>query len=72
MYKLPLTDDERAAYATMPRTRDGFVIALEFVPFGQVGEYEARWRDWLAKHPKHLWPTWVSRWKDVKRLRGLS
>lgn len=72
MYRIPLTDDQRAAYLTMPTNRDGHVVALAFVPPGQVAEYEARWRDWCARTPKHLWPDWIGRWKDVKRLRGLS
>ena len=51
---------------------DGYVVALEYVPHGRVREYEARWREWMTGTPKHLWPEWVGRWKNVKRLRGLS
>lgn len=71
-YRVPMTDEEKAAYASMPLNKFGNVVALPYVPDGQVREYEARWREWLTRTPKTLWPEWVGNWANVKRIRGLA
>ena len=58
-----------AAYASMPRNRQGHVVALPFTPDRELVQQEAAWREWCAKTPKSLWPVWVDTWKDVKKLR---
>lgn len=72
IYKTPLSAEAQAAYVTMPRDDHGHVVSLQYVPLGRVSDYEARWRDWMSKTPKHLWPSWSRSWKDVKRLRGIA
>jgi hypothetical protein len=67
-YRTPLTEEAARSYATMPRTPDGLVISLFYVPSRQLAVYEAAWRTWLAEHPKHLWPNWVEAWGAQRTL----
>ena len=69
-YATPLKGDFEAAYLSMPKNRDGHVVSLFYVPRGQLAAYEQQWRDWLAEHPKRLWPDWVDAWAE-KRTREL-
>jgi hypothetical protein len=66
-YRTPMTPEEHAAYLSMPKTAYGSVVSLFYVPLGQVAAYEAQWHDWLATHPKRLWPEWIKPWADAKR-----
>jgi hypothetical protein len=66
-YQTPLSEDEAHALASMPRTADGFVISLFFVPREQRDALEAEWREWAKAKPKHLWPVWFDEWAEFRR-----
>ena len=70
-YMMPLTHEQLEARKTMPTDTHGYVIGLPWVVDKYVRAYEVLWREWLSKHPKHLWPDWVDTWADDKRRRGL-
>ena len=55
------------AWETMPRTADGFIVALQYIPPKHLAAYEAAWREWAKVHPRHLWPDWLIAWADAKR-----
>ena len=61
--------ETHAAYASMPKNRQGHVVSLPYTPDRDLAAAETAWREWCAVTPKALWPTWVDTWKDVKRLR---
>ena len=51
----------------MPRTADGFVISLFFVPRGERDAFEAQWREWAKGKQKYLQPVWFADWAEFKR-----
>ena len=71
-YRLPLTPEQLDARKSMPLDPHGHIVSLQCTVDRYVSGYEAKWREWLAGHAKHLWPDWVDSWADVKRQRGLS
>jgi hypothetical protein len=66
-YKPPLTIEEHAAYLSMPKTQAGVVVSLFYVPKEELSELQAAWRVWLANHPRHLWPNWVTAWAATRK-----
>ena len=64
----PWNDETLAAYQTMPQ-HGGYVVALDYVEDRALEQYEAQWREWCRKQPRHLWPTWLDGWKERKRMR---
>ena len=60
----------RAAHSSMPTTGQGHVVSLLYLEQREALRMEPLWREWCRKTPKHLWPLWLSRWPDHKRLRG--
>ena len=60
-YQIPLTHEQVAARLSMPKTPEGYVMSLLYVPprAAYRAAYELAWREWLSKHPRHLWPNWV-------------
>lgn len=58
-----------AAYQSMPITQ-GHVVSLLFLEHREALRMEPLWRSWCAKTPKHLWPQWIFRWPDHKRIQG--
>ena len=65
-YRSPMTPEEHAAYLSMPKTADGFVMNLFFVPPGQRALLESEWREWARGKPKHLYPNWFDDWARYK------
>ena len=68
-YQLPLSEDARNAYLSMPKDDDGFVKSLFYVPAGRLSRYEEAWREWLKGHPKHEWPVWIDLWARRKKQK---
>ena len=74
--KYPLLSDTRypqlpsgevsEAWESMPRTADGFIVALQYTPAKHLAAYEAEWRKWATAHPRELWPDWLIRWAESK------
>ena len=69
-YRTPFTPDEHQAYLSMPRTADGSVMNLFFVPLGQRSSLEDQWREWARGKPKHLYPNWFESWARHKQSGG--
>ena len=65
-YPLLPSGDVLAAWETMPRTPDGYVIALQFIPARYLAPYETQWREWAKVHARSLWPDWLIRWAESK------
>lgn len=65
-------DETHAAYKSMPTNKQGVIVGLPHTPDALVPAAEQQWRDWCSRTPRHLWPTWINNWADVKRLRGLT
>ena len=53
-----------AAWETMPRTTEGSVVDLHYVPKQKLTAYEAQWREWGACHSRAVWPDWLIAWAD--------
>jgi hypothetical protein len=51
----------------MPKNRFGHVVSLFYVLPNELHRLEGEWREWMRKHPKHLWPKWVGSWAEHKR-----
>jgi hypothetical protein len=66
-YRLPLNAEEIAARETMPKTSDGFIVSLFYLPPGQRAALEPQWQDWVRGQPKHLLPNWWADWLEFKR-----
>jgi hypothetical protein len=66
-YHSPMTPEEHAAHLSMPRTADGFVMNLFFVPPAQRAGLEGQWREWARGQPKHLHPNWFADWARYKQ-----
>ena len=42
---------EAALRRTMPKTKDGFIVGLEYLPAPQRAALAAQWRKWHDEHP---------------------
>ena len=54
---------------TMPRTSDGMVKDLHYVPKGQLDAYEKAWGEWCRnnKEKRKMWPVWLERWISERK-----
>ena len=59
-----------AAYQSMPTTAQGHVVSLLYLEQREALRMEGLWREWCRQTPRHLWPTWLERWPDHKRVKG--
>lgn len=67
----PWSTEVHQAYLSMPKNINGYVIAMQYLEPREALRMEPQWREWCSKHPKNLWPLWLFRWKDHKRLNGI-
>jgi hypothetical protein len=68
-YLPPLDGELLDAYVCMP-TLNGHVISLFYTPPARLAAYEEQWREWLAEHPRHLWPEWVEQWSLHRKAQA--
>ena len=66
-YSIPMKPEELEAYLTMPKTPEGLVISLFYLPPWLVPRMEPLWLKWIAEHPRHLWPNWATAWAEHRR-----
>jgi hypothetical protein len=71
-YNVPLTDEQKAARETMPKTVAGSIVALQYLNDKTAMAMEPAWREWCGKHPRRLWPDFLDSWADDKRRRNLA
>ena len=63
-YPLLPTGEILVARSAMPKTADGYIVALQYVPPHARSAYEAQWREWATVYPRTLWPDWLIAWAD--------
>ena len=56
----------------MPKTPDGLVISLFYLPPRLLPAMEPQWTQWIAEHPRHLWPNWATAWAEHRRQHPLA
>jgi hypothetical protein len=71
-YTIPLSDEQRAARETMPKTASGHIVALQYLNDKVALAMEGSWRDWCKTQPRRLWPDFLDTWADDKRRRKLA
>ena len=71
-YNVPLTDEQKAARETMPKTVSGSIVALQYLNDKTALAMEPAWREWCGKNPRRLWPDFLDTWADEKRRRKLA
>jgi len=71
-YVIPLSDEQKAARLTMPKTASGCVIALQYLGDKAALAMEPAWREWCKVNPRRLWPDFLDTWADEKRRRNLA
>lgn len=54
------------AYKDMPKSR-GYTVSLFSCHPNDLDRLEDEWKAWLKRHPKRLWPTWVSQWAEYRK-----
>jgi hypothetical protein len=63
----PWSPEVTSAYLSMPKNKFGHVVSLFYVLPNELHRLEGEWREWMRKHPRHLWPVWVKSWAEHKR-----
>ena len=64
------SESVHAAHNSMPKTQKGHVVALQYLEKREALQMEDEWRAWCKQTPRELWPTWLDRWADFKRMAG--
>jgi hypothetical protein len=65
-YSMPMTSEQEAALAAMPKL-EGAVVNLFFVPPRLRPGLEDQWREWCRAHPRSLWPEWLVAWGEYRK-----
>ena len=63
----PWSPEVTSAYLSMPKNKFGQVVSLFYVLPNELHRLEGEWREWMRKHPKHLWPAWTSAYAEHKK-----
>lgn len=66
-FKTPLTREEQAVLASMPRTRAGNVTDPRYLPPDQRPEYERALGAWCRQNRPSDWPKWVADYVQLRR-----
>jgi hypothetical protein len=66
MTQSPPSERWLALYRSMPTSRAGSVIAIQYAPPDQVRELARRWEEWAEEHDIRDWDPWLKAHMDAK------